>query len=337
MVGETTPVLPGDRVTVPPPISLGSGIHLIPAPLPFKSPLWVNTYVVEADDGLLLIDCGTDWEPGRTALREGFKTLGLDESAVHTLLVSHLHPDHVGMSSRLVRELGCRFVMHERAGSMVDRYNDTPGYVERLRGIAHTHGVPDEIIAAAANTQRADYMPLIDPPDHLVVDGDEIALGAGRSLLVVHTPGHEPAHICLRDTMTGIFFSGDHVLPRISPVIMYDVGIGDPLGDYMESLHRLISMGIGVTYPAHGTLIDQGEERARQILLHHDRRLRDMADLVRLADTNAWAVMLQSFRPNLDPVSARLAFLETVSHLEHLRIEGRIHAVDEEGEVFYRA
>lgn len=324
-------------MSLPPPQSLGSGIHLIPAPLPFKSPEWVNTYAIEADGGLLLIDCGTDWEPGRTALREGIRTLGLDESAVHTLLVSHLHPDHVGMSSRLVRELGCRFVMHERAGSLVDRYNDTPGYMARLKGIALTHGVPDQIVAAATSTERADYMPIIDPPDHLVHDGEEISLGDGRSLQVLHTPGHDPAHICLRDNHTGILFSGDHVLPRISPVIMYDTDIGDPLGDYLESLQRLIALRIGLTYPAHGTIIEQGDERARQILLHHDRRLRDMADLVRQADTTAWAVMTRSFRANLDPISARLAFLETVSHLEHLRGLGRIQSEDREGTIRYHS
>jgi hypothetical protein len=47
--------------------------------------------------------------------------------------------------------------------------------------------------------------------------------------------------------------------------------------------------------------------------------------------------MTQSFRPNLDPVSARLAFLETVSHLEHLRIEGRVRAEDWDGRTIYRA
>lgn len=336
LVGQPSRVA-GDSVTIPAPQTLGDGIHLIPAPLPFKSPPWVNTYAIESDGGLLLIDCGTDWEPGRTALREGFEHLGLDESAVHTLLVSHLHPDHVGMSSRLVRELGCRFVMHERASTLVERYNDTPGYAKRLTDIARAHGVPDDVVTAATSTKRPDYMPLIDPPDHLVADGDEISLDGGRALQVIHTPGHEPAHICVRDTRTGVFFSGDHVLPRISPVIMYDTDIGDPLGDYLESLQRLVAMEIGVTYPAHGSLIDRGDERARQILLHHDRRLRDMADLVRQADTNAWTVMARSFRPNLDPVAARLAFLETVSHLEHLRNLGRIDSANRKGITIYHS
>lgn len=310
-------------------------MHLIPAPLPFESPPWVNTYAVESDDGLLLIDCGTDWEPGHEAIVGGLGKLGLEPSAVHTLLVSHLHPDHVGMSARLVREWGCRFVMHERASKLVARYNDTPGYASRLRRLAELHGVPESLAEAATTLSRPDYMPLIDPPDHTVTDGDRIDLGDGRSLEVVHTPGHEPAHICLRDSLTGTLFSGDHILPRISPVIMYDLGMVDPLGDYLTSLKRLLAMGIGTTYPAHGTLIDRGDERARQILLHHDRRLADMADLVKTGDISAWEVMLASFRPNLSPLQARLAFLETVSHLEHLRLGGRIGESERDGQIVY--
>lgn len=324
-------------MTLPEPKSLGNGIHLIPAPLPFESPKWVNAYAIEANDGLVLIDCGTDWQPGRKALREGLDALGLDESAVHTLIVSHLHPDHVGMSARLVREWGCRFVMHDRAAKLVDRYNDSAGFAERLKRIGSTHGVPDSIVAAATESERPEYMPMIDPPDHTVSDGAEIDLGKGRRLEVVHTPGHEPAHICLRDSLSGILFSGDHVLPRISPVIMYDFNLGDVLGDYIGSLQKLIALHIGLTYPAHGTIIEHGDERVRQILLHHDRRLLDMAELVREADTTAWQVMLKSFRPNLDPLQARLAFLETVSHLEHLRLTGRIQEEERDGLVVYKA
>src|SRR5690606_2308156 len=76
--------------------------------------------------------------------------------------------------------------------------------------------------------------------------------------------------------------------------------IPDVLADYMGSLRRLIEMGIGLTYPAHGTLIARGDERAHQILLHHDRRLLDMAELVRAGDSSAFDVMLRSFRSDLN-------------------------------------
>jgi glyoxylase-like metal-dependent hydrolase (beta-lactamase superfamily II) len=326
-------------MSAPSPQSLGNGIHLIPAPLPFKSPAWVNAYAIESGEGILLLDCGADWEPGRDALGAGLAALGLDETAVHTLVVTHLHPDHVGLSSRLVREWGCEFVMHERAGKLVERYNDTPGFVTRLNRIGHAYGVPPSILESIIEPirTRPGFMGLIETPDRLLANGDRLDLGKGRSLEVVYTPGHDPAHICLRDSLTGILFSGDHVLPRISPVIMWDEDPSDPLGDYLASLQRLIGLEIGLTYPAHGTLIEHGDERVRQILLHHDRRLLDMAELVREGDTTAWDVMLKSFRPNLTPIESRLAFLETVSHLEHLRLTGRVGVTErEETKVFTR-
>lgn len=320
----------------PAPRNLGNGIYQIPAPLPFKSPPFVNAYAIESGDGLLLLDCGTDWSEGRDALRDGFADLGLSEDAVHTLLVSHLHLDHVGMSPRLIDEWGCDFMMHEKAEALVDSYNDTPGFIRRLRSVGHRHGVPGSILDAISDWSRPDYMPEIYKPSLTVNDGDQIDLGGGRHLTVVYTPGHEPSHICLRDSRTGVLFSGDHVLPRISPVIMYDGVLDDPLGEYLNSLQKLIKMDIGLTFPAHGTIVDQGDERVRQILLHHDRRLLDMAELVRQADTTAWEVMVSSFRPNLDPLQMRLAFLETVSHLEHLRQSGRIQYVDSGEVVIYK-
>lgn len=321
--------------TATPPRNLGNGIYQIPAPLPFKSPPIVNTYAVESGDGLLLLDCGTDWKPGRDALRDGFASLGLSEDAVHTLVVSHLHLDHVGMSKRLIDEWNCEFVMHERASKLVDSYNDTPGYLDNLRSIGHRHGVPGSILDGISDFPRPDYMPEIYRPHRTVVDGEDLDLGGGRSLTVIHTPGHESSHICLRDNKTGVTFSGDHVLPRISPVIMYDGVLDDPLGEYLNSLQKLVKMNIGLTYPAHGTIVDRGDERARQILLHHDRRLLDMAELVREADTTAWEVMVGSFRPHLDPIQMRLAFLETVSHLEHLRLTGRIKYVERDQVTVY--
>lgn len=324
-------------MTVPDPSSLGNGIHLLPTPLPLKSPAWVNVYVVEAGDGLLMLDSGAAWDEGRETIARSMTVLGLDESAVHTLVVSHLHPDHVALSTRLIEELGCRFVMHERASGLVDRYNDRNGILDRLEKVASRHGVPDSLIRAAADLGRPDWYATIQTPDHSVVDGEKIDIGHGRYLEVVHTPGHEQSHICLRDSRTGVFFSGDQVLPRISPVIMFEEGLGDVLGDYIDSLKKLIDLGIGLTYPAHGTIVDRGDERARQILLHHDRRLLDMAELVRDGDDTAWQVMRKSFRPNLDPVSARLAFLETIAHLEHLAATGRVRVEEREGRVVYLA
>lgn len=324
-------------MSLPAPRSLGHGFHVVPVPLPFRSPAWVNCYLVEGE-GLTLIDCGVDWAQGLDALTSGIEHLGFDPFSIDRLIVTHLHPDHVGLAPRISEIWDCRIVMHSRSVDRIPSYNDTPAFAERIRSIARRHGVPEPLRAAFSDVEtRLSFMPLMRQPDETVDDGDTITLTADRHLEVLHTPGHEATHICLRDSLTGILFSGDHVLPRITPVIMIDEEGTDVLGDYLASLKRVIELRIGLTYPAHGGIVEHGSRRAEQITLHHDRRLAGMLQLVRLAPATAWNVMTESYRPNLEPSDQRLALRETISHLEHLRQRTTLTSFSEEDTWFYRS
>jgi glyoxylase-like metal-dependent hydrolase (beta-lactamase superfamily II) len=320
-----------------PPSDLGHGISVIPLPLPFPSPRTVNAYVLEGPTGLTVLDCGVDWQPGHDALETGFTDLGLDGGSVDTLVITHLHPDHAGMVPRLREEWGCRVVMHTRSEERRHRYNDTDGYARRTADLAARHGTPEDLRPAFGDVgARPSFMPILGPADHLVEDGDRIPLGGDRHLDVLHTPGHEPTHICLVDSRTGILFSGDHILPRITPVIMHDESASDPLGDYLESLRRLADRHVGLTYPAHGSIIERGTLRAEQITLHHERRLSGMVDVLDRGPATAWQVMEAVYRPHLTVPEQRLALSETVAHLEHLCTVGTASTFEEDGIVWFR-
>ena len=182
---------------------------------------------------------------------------------------------------------------------------------------------------------RPEWAPAIQEPSELVADGDLIAVGDGRILEVLHTPGHEPAHACLVDSRTGILFSGDHVLPRITPVVMYDAAT-DRLGTYTTSLRRIEDLAIGLTYPAHGAIVERGSLRARQIILHHERRLGGITQELRHGPATAWEIMEAIFRPNLLPFEKRLAFSETMAHMSHLEHREEVTRFSEEETVFFR-
>ncbi|MGQ0847652.1 MAG: MBL fold metallo-hydrolase [Actinomycetota bacterium] len=315
---------------------LGQGISLVTLPLPFRSPPSVNAYLIEGSDGHTLIDCGTDWPDGYAALVGGLGTLGLDPAAIRTLVVSHLHPDHVGMAPRLVRDWGLSVVMHARATKLVTRYNDPDDFRLRTEHLAERHGVPSGAKGPFMDVgQRPPWMPPIDPPDRVVDDHDTIPLGANRHLEVLHTPGHEPAHICLRDSRSAILFSGDHVLPRITPFVGYDELFEDVLSDFLSSLRRIERLAATITYPAHGSILEHGSARAGQILLHHQRRLSEMVEIVDWRGATAWSVMEKVFRPNLSPMDQRLALRETVAHLEHLRLTDRLRLPERDGRAIY--
>jgi glyoxylase-like metal-dependent hydrolase (beta-lactamase superfamily II) len=226
--------------------------------------------------------------------------------------------------------------MHARAAKLVDRYNDTEGYAQRTRLLADRHGVPRPTRAAFIDVgERPLWMPFIDSPDAVVDDGDSIPLGSGRTLEVLHTPGHEPAHICLRDSRTGVLFAGDHVLPRITPFVGYDEMFEDVLAEFLDSLRRIEKSGVATTYPAHGAIVEHGSARATQIILHHQRRLQGMIDVIDPTGTTTWQVMERVFRPNLSILEQRLALRETLAHLEHLRLTQRLRSIEEGQAVRY--
>lgn len=304
---------------------LGDGIWRIAAPLPFVAPKSVNCYVFEGQEGLTMLDCGVESEAGLAAIRTGLTTIG---GTLTTLIGSHLHVDHVAAAGALVEETGARWVMHETTPDEIPRYNDWTLRATDLAAAAGAHGAPTEFTKALlTDWERPPWYGIAMNPSDVVADDDRISLGDDRYLKVLYTPGHQINHICLVDSRTDLLFSGDHVLPRISPFVPYTGPESDHLGDYLASIERIVRLETSLTHPAHGTEIERGSERAHQISLHHDRRLEDMIDHLTTGPDTAWHVMETTFRPNLSFLQQRLAIQETLAHLEHLRRKGRLRLI----------
>ena len=320
----------------PPTTELGHQIAQIRLPLPFPRLRSVNAFVVEGSDGLTLIDCGVDSAEGWEALTSGLSVLGYGVGDISKIVGTHLHVDHMGMAARVAEAASARFIMHEAAAAGLDEYNDWSITTARQSDLAALNGAPPEAVAEMREPQpRAGWATPGVPPTRAVKDGDLIAVDEGRTLEVLHTPGHDAAHICLIDSRTGVLFSGDHVLPRITPVVLHD-SASDRLATYTSSLQRIEGLGVGLTYPAHGTVIERGSIRARQIILHHERRLGGIVQELRYGPKTAWDILEAIFRPNLLVFEKRLAFSETMAHLAHLEARSEATTFEEEGTTFYR-
>ncbi|MFD8382332.1 MBL fold metallo-hydrolase [Streptomyces sp. NPDC059679] len=106
-------------------------------------------------------------------------------------------------------------------------------------------------------------------------------LGAGtlrfgdRELRVVPTPGHTKGHVVFLDEQRGLLFSGDHVLPHITPSIGFELAEpgGRPLADYLDSLRLMTRYADARLLPAHGPVADSAHTRVAELLVHHDERL----------------------------------------------------------------
>ncbi len=313
---------------------LGDGLHRIAVPLPFPSPSTVNSYVLEGSDGLTVLDVGVRDDAGYDTIEAALVSSGFGWDDVVRVIGSHLHVDHIGGARRIVEELDVEFVMHDSTPASIGWYNDWGTRTDTFSAYAARHGAPPEAVERLASSwQRPDWYDVAIAPNRPVADGDRIPLAEGRHLDVVFTPGHQENHIALVDSRTAIWFSGDHILPRISPFIPHADDDNDTLGTYLDSVARVEEGEAGLTLPGHGSMIEQGDARARQIHAHHERRLQDTLESLESGPITAWDLMGRIFRPNLSLGQQRLAIQETLAHIDHLRRRGRVVSQEESGVV----
>ncbi len=156
----------------------------------------------------------------------------------------------------------------------------------------------------------------ITPIEHnAIVRGEDVTLRA------IHTPGHAPDHLCYYLEEEKALFTGDVVLGAGTTVIPDDTG---DLGEYMDSLRRLLELDLDTIYPAHGPVIKNPREKIREYIAH--RELRDRQVLSALKEGGALEVMAIVKRIYTDvPEYLHPAAASSVrSHLKKMRKEGRV-------------
>ena len=333
----------------------------------------VNCYAIVDGDGAAIVDPGLPGPGTWRALQDRLRQADLLPRHVHTVIVTHSHPDHFGGASRFAKESGAQVVAHRsfRFGPVSAQpeasVDDLRAQRDADEADAEAEPEPasrddDERRAEEAlRRQTSGGTPwggrrprppwrtrlrwrllrllgntsIVPAITHPVEHGDVLEL-AGREWFVVHTPGHTADHFCLHDPAEGIFLAGDHVLPTITPHIS---GIGsspDPLSSFFYSLDRVAEIrGVRQVLPAHGHPFDDLRARTEGIKRHHDERLAKVKAISREFGRPA---TVEEFSQRLfQPRSwGSMAESETYAHLEHLRVAGEAErSEDREGRYLY--
>ncbi len=321
----------------------------------------VNTYALLDDRGAALVDPGLPGPSSWKALKGRLASAGLKVRDVHTVVVTHSHPDHFGGAAQLAKEAGAEIVAHaafrnwwrgtedEAAEEAVIDDVDPEDLPARAPGTATRGGPPfgqptpwgGKGFTAPLHRRvmlrlfRGRLARSFGPPEvsRALRHGDEITLG-GRPWRAVHTPGHTLDHLCLHDEENGVLLSGDHVLPTITPHIPGMNAGRDPLALFLDSLDRVDSLGdVSQVLPAHGHPFPDLNGRIAAIRKHHDERLAKLREIASaVGPTTVEEYSHHLFR---ERSWGTMAESETYAHLEHLRLAGEADRYERDGLMIY--
>jgi glyoxylase-like metal-dependent hydrolase (beta-lactamase superfamily II) len=331
---------------------LAPGVLRMQLPIRMPGLGHVNCYALLDERGAALVDPGLPGPATWRALGERLRQAGLEVRHVHTVIVTHSHPDHFGGAARLAREAGAEVVAHRSfsfgpvaapprpeasaddvaAQAEEDLAREAAEPVRALSDRTPWGGrrprpplrMRLRFALLRALGRGGSWLPRIT---RCVEHGDVLDL-VGREWFVLHTPGHTADHFCLHDPETGLLLAGDHVLPSITPHISGISSSPDPLKSFFYSLDRVGEIqGVKRVLPAHGHPFTDLRGRTEAIKRHHHERLEKVKAICReLGPAAVEAVSQRLFAPRS---WGPMAESETFAHLEHLRHAGE--AVRHEG------
>lgn len=330
---HANPPLAGDLCEVAP------GIFWLRMPLPFQLD-HINLWLLRDGDGWTLIDTGFPDDRVREIWE---KILNMLEGSVKRLIVTHFHPDHLGLASWLMEKTGATLAMTSSeflTAHVV--WNEIGGHgarfmVEQFR----QHGL-DAARLAKFEQRGSGYRKAVPAlPDYyyrLKAD-DEVKID-GRQWQIIIGYGHAPEHMSLYSAELGVLVSGDMLLPRISTNVSVFAATpdADALGWYLESIKQLAGNIPEKTLvlPSHGLPFFGIQGRVEALYAHHEDRLRALENSCEQAPQSAADLLETLFQRELDTHQTMFAMGEAIAHLNYLEQTGRLSRnTDADGGIRY--
>jgi len=285
--------------------------------------------------GWTIVDCGIDDAATRAAWEQVFAT-ALEGLPVLRVVVTHMHPDHIGLAHWLCERWQARlwisatdFGIARLASSAAAGFGGPVSAAFMAR-----HGMaadPDAVVGVGA---RGNYyrklVPAVPEAFRRLLDGGTVTAGAAdaRRDWTCHVGyGHAPEHMALHNAADGVLISGDMVLPRISTnVSVTDLEPeDDPLRQYLASIERMRAIPADVrVLPSHGRPFVGLHTRIDQLQAHHDERFADVLTACAEAPHSAFDLVPIIFRRPLDLHQMTFAMGESIAHLHALWFAGKL-------------
>lgn len=314
---------------------VAEGIHWLRMPLPFSLD-HINLYLIEDGDGWVLVDTGLASKKTKDLWEFHLENI-LKDKPITKIIVTHYHPDHVGLAGWLVEKTGAPLYMTRSEylltkTLLLDKQPHPPEDFVQFYGRA---GVPEQALDQMRKSRFDNYERGVSPlPSSFVqlFEGQELTIGKRKWRIVIGS-GHSPEHACLYCEEDKLLFSGDQVLPRItSNVSVYPTEpMADPLGNWLRSMHLMKTLDADtLVFPSHNKPFRKLHLRADQILASHLRRLRSVWELAE-TPKNAIHLFPVLFKRQLTGIDFIMGLGESLAHLHYLEQKGVMRRIVVDG------
>ncbi|MDE2463514.1 MAG: MBL fold metallo-hydrolase [Alphaproteobacteria bacterium] len=309
-------------------IEVVPGVHWVRMRLPFQLN-HINLWLLEDGDGWTVVDTGVRDEPTAEAWRQLFDRV-MAGRPVKRVIVTHLHPDHVGMAGWLVRRFGCMLWMSRTDYLLCRNLCFDTGLEAPEEGIRFykAAGFPPDALEQYRTRFGGFGKGVYHLPNsyHRISDGEEIRIGKYTWQVVVGR-GHSPEHACLWCRSAGVFISGDQILPRISSNVSLFPTEPDanPLQDWLDScakLERLVPDD-ELILPSHNEPFRGARQRLRELIEGHEANLSALHALCR-EPKRAVDCFPALFRSRITAGNFGMATGESLAHLSCLIARGQM-------------
>ncbi|MDO9596996.1 MAG: MBL fold metallo-hydrolase [Azoarcus sp.] len=321
------PDLPAAGIANP----IAPGINWVRMPLPFALD-HINLWLLDDGNGMTVVDTGFGLDPIKARWTE---ILEADPRPLSRIIVTHCHPDHLGLATWLATRNGAP--IHMTQGEYLGGHalwHQLPGYsVADMIVQFRRHGLDEPRLAAL--TERGNGyrrgVPEMPSSYHRLFDGEQITVGDYQWRVIVGY-GHAPEHASLYCEALGVLISGDMLLPRISTNISVYAATpnDDPLGWFLDSLRRINHLPEDtLVLPSHGKPFRGIRARVEQLIEHHRERCAALLNECGTA-RSAGELLGTLFPRELDTHQVMFAMGEAIAHLNHLEKQGALRKVEDD-------
>jgi glyoxylase-like metal-dependent hydrolase (beta-lactamase superfamily II) len=292
--------------------------------------LWLLRDELDGREGWTVVDCCITRDETKAQWERIFATQ-LEGLPVLRVIVTHMHPDHIGLAHWLCERwqaplwISATDYYAARVGSQ-----STTGFGgAAAAAFFASHGLTDPEALEKIRGRASYYpsmVPAVPPRFHRLHDGAVVRIG-GRDWRCISGYGHAPEHIALFCERLEVLISGDMLLPRISTnVSVHDTEpASNPLRAFLDSIDRFRPLPTDtLVLPSHGKPFVGAHERIRQLHEHHRERLAEVAQACPAAPQSAADLLPLLFKRQLDLHQTTFAMGESVAHLHALWFEGRL-------------